>query len=103
MHIAVYVEPTKEFAHIGIMTICVARIVAPWERWKSSSLAVFRMIRYENQCVDCGFPCRYEACRYYKVEIPVCGECGEDADKLYRLDGEELCETCVLERLEVVE
>ena len=60
-------------------------------------------IRYENQCVDCGFPCRYEACRYYKVAIPVCDECGEDVDKLYRLDGDELCETCVLERLEVVE
>lgn len=63
-------------------------------------------VRYENQCVDCGFPCRYETCRYYKVAIPVCGECGEcgeDVDKLYRLDGEELCETCVLERLEVVE
>jgi len=60
-------------------------------------------IRYENQCVSCDFPCRYEACRYYKVAIPVCGECGGDVDKLYRMDGEELCEVCVLGRLEVVE
>lgn len=67
------------------------------------SLVVFKMTRYESQCVSCGFPCRYEACRYYKVAIPVCDECGEDVDKLYRLDGGEYCESCALDRLEVVE
>ena len=40
-------------------------------------------IRHENQCVDCGFPCKYEACRYYKVATPVCDNCGEDVEKLY--------------------
>lgn len=30
------------------------------------------MIRYESQCVSCGFPCRYEACRYYKVRVLEC-------------------------------
>lgn len=60
-------------------------------------------IRHENQCVDCGFPCKYEACRDYKVATPVCDNCGEDVEKLYLLDGEELCASCVLERLEVVE
>ena len=60
-------------------------------------------IRYESQCVDCGFPCRYEACRYYKVRVLDCDNCHDEVDKLYWLDGMELCESCVLERLEVAE
>lgn len=62
------------------------------------------MIRYENQCVDCGFPCRYEACRYYRVRVLECDCCHEDFDKLYiGVSGKELCAGCVLEELEVVE
>lgn len=61
------------------------------------------MIRYESQCVSCGFQCRYEACRYYKVRVLECDSCGDEVDKLYLLDGEELCESCVLDRLEVSE
>lgn len=61
------------------------------------------MIRYENQCVDCGFPCRYEACRYYKVRVLECDNCHDEFGKLYRFGGMDLCESCVLERLEVVE
>lgn len=59
--------------------------------------------RYESQCVSCGFPCRYGACRYYKVRILECDNCHEEVDKLYRMDDGEYCEQCVLERLEVVE
>lgn len=59
--------------------------------------------RYENQCVSCGFPCRYESCRYYKVKVLECDICHDEFEKLYWLDGMELCESCVLERLEVVE
>ncbi len=61
------------------------------------------MIRYENQCVDCGFPCRYGACRYYKVRVLECDNCHDEVDRLYQFDGMELHESCVLERLEVVE
>lgn len=61
------------------------------------------MTRYESQCVSCGFPCRREACRYYRVRVLECDCCHEEVDKLYRFDDEELCESCVLERLEVVE
>ncbi len=60
-------------------------------------------IRYENQCVSCGFPCRYEVCRYYKVKLLICDDCGEEFNTLYRFDGEELCGDCVLKRLEVAE
>lgn len=61
------------------------------------------MIRYESQCVDCGLPCIGNACRYYKVRILECDNCHEEFDRLYNFDGDELCESCVLERLEVIE
>lgn len=53
-------------------------------------------IIYENQCVDCGFPCRYEDCRHFKVRVLECDNCHDEVDKLYQLDGMELCESCVL-------
>lgn len=61
------------------------------------------MIRYESQCVNCGFPCRYEACPNYKVRILECDECGEARNKLYVVDGCELCEYHALQRLEAIE
>lgn len=62
------------------------------------------MTRYESQCADCGLPCRYEACRYYKVRILECDECGEECEKLYiGISGRELCAECALKELEVVE
>ena len=61
-------------------------------------------IRHESQCVDYGFPCRYEACRYYRVQVLECDCCHEEVDRLYiGLSGKELCSQCALDRLEVVE
>ncbi len=60
-------------------------------------------IKYESQCVSCGFPCRYEACRYYKVKLLICDDCGEEFDTLYRFDGKELCIDCIEKRLERIE
>ncbi len=60
--------------------------------------------RYENQCVDCGFSCRYEAYRHYRVRILECDNCGDEVEKLYiGVSGKELCAECALEELEVVE
>lgn len=62
------------------------------------------MIRYESQCVFCGFPCRHEACRYYMVRVLECDYFREESDRLYiGLLGKELCAECALEELEVVE
>ena len=52
------------------------------------------MITYENQCVDCGLPCIYEACRYYKVTVHYCNACDEEYAE-YKLGNEDLCEDCV--------
>lgn len=60
-------------------------------------------IKYESQCVSCRFPCRHEDCKNYKVKVLICDDCGEESDMLYRFGDEELCEDCVLKRLEVVE
>lgn len=73
---------------------------------KSSSLAVLQMAsRYEGWCVSCGLNCNdvSSPCRYYKVKVLEYDNCHDVVDKLYKLDGMELCESCVLERLEVVE
>lgn len=60
-------------------------------------------IRWESGCVDCGLPCIGNACRYYRVKILECDDCGEEVDTLYQYDSDELCADCVLKRLEVVE
>ena len=60
------------------------------------------MIAIENDCVDCGLPCIYEACKYYRVVHYYCDKCNEE-DILYNFDNEQLCFNCILERLERVE
>lgn len=50
------------------------------------------MIRYENECVDCGQPCIGSGCPYMNVYRRYCDICGELAD--YIVDGEDLCENC---------
>ncbi len=62
------------------------------------------MVKYESQCIQCGLPCRHEACSNYRVRVLECDNCGERADKLYiGVFGRELCESCALEEMEVVE
>lgn len=60
------------------------------------------MVKYENECVSCGFPCRHDACRYYRVKHLYCDKCGCEVDKLYILDDEELCDECVLKALDTL-
>lgn len=61
------------------------------------------MIKYENGCVDCSLPCLGSFCPLYNEKHYYCDECGEDCDTLYYSDnGEELCNTCILDTLEKV-
>lgn len=55
----------------------------------------------ENDCVDCGLPC-FDNCPYKRVPHYYCDECNEEGP-LYYLDGQELCEHCLLEKMEKVE
>lgn len=64
------------------------------------------MIRVENDCCGCAvpaYPCLGDSCPLRHQKHYYCDSCGDEAEKLYRLDGMDLCESCVLERLEVVE
>ena len=60
------------------------------------------MIKIENECVNCGLPCIFSACPYYKVVRFYCDECNDEAE-LYFFDDEELCLDCIEKRLERVE
>ena len=61
------------------------------------------MIYYTNECVDCGLPCLFESCPYYKVRHSKCDFCSNEDVKLYRYNGHEICEECLLKEFEVVE
>ncbi|MEE0264369.1 MAG: hypothetical protein UD936_01980 [Acutalibacteraceae bacterium] len=62
------------------------------------------MTRFENQCVNCGMlPCLGSSCPNRNVRVLNCDDCGQAADKLYVLNGDEICERCLLKGLEVIE
>ena len=59
------------------------------------------MVKIESGCVDCGLPCLYNSCPYYKRIAYECDSCGEES-KLYWFDNCQLCIDCITERLEEV-
>ena len=63
---------------------------------------VFYMIKFENECVDCGLPCIYNSCPYYRVPRLYCDDCGFEAE-LFWFDDKQLCIDCIEGRLERVE
>lgn len=65
------------------------------------------MVTIKNECCDCksaGFPCRGDSCPLLRVESHTCDNCGITGDSIYEplyfLDGEELCQDCLLSKLE---
>ena len=58
---------------------------------------------YESDCVSCGFPCMYESCPHYQVEVFVCDFCREENVKLYEYDNSEICKECLLEQFPIVD
>ena len=63
------------------------------------------MITYEDECVGCPteMGCMGSACPYRNVPHLYCDKCEDDVEKLYKYDGEELCEECLLKEFEVIE
>lgn len=57
-----------------------------------------------SECVGCPkeMGCIYNSCPYYAVVRYYCDECGEE-EELYEFDGQKLCASCVLKKLEKVE
>lgn len=56
------------------------------------------MIAYENECVGCPkeMGCLGSSCPNRNVEHLYCDRCGDDCEVLYDVDGEQLCEECLL-------
>ena len=61
------------------------------------------MIYHTNECVDCGLPCLYESCPYYRVKHYKCDFCEEEDVKLYDYNGWQICEECLLKEFPVIE
>ena len=59
------------------------------------------MVKYENECVDCGLPCIGITCPYRRVPHYYCDECKDETD-IYEFDNEELCINCIEKRLDKV-
>lgn len=54
---------------------------------------------WRNNCCSCAtesYPCIGDACQYRHVPYLICDDCGTDyEDRLYILDGQEVCADCV--------
>ena len=63
------------------------------------------MITYEDECVGCPteMGCMGSACPYRNVPHLYCDKCEEEVEKLYKYDGDEICEECLLKEFEVIE
>lgn len=64
------------------------------------------MIKYEDECVGCrgsGMQCRGISCRNRCVKRLYCDECGEDSDRLYIYDGQQICQECLLDLYDFIE
>lgn len=57
------------------------------------------MKKIENECVDCGQPCRGNACPYRNVPRYYCDICGDLLDRYnhYVVDNQDYCEECLLD------
>ena len=63
------------------------------------------MIYQTNECVGCPLDmgCLYYTCPYKNTYRFKCDYCGEEDVKLYKYDGYQICEECLLKEFEVVE
>ena len=64
------------------------------------------MITYEDECCGCavpGYPCIGSNCQNRHVKHLYCDKCKDDVEKLYKYDGQYLCEDCLLEEFEVID
>ena len=53
------------------------------------------MVYYEDRCCDCtaaAYPCTFCGLRHYKVVE--CDCCGEEVDRLFDVDGRQVCIEC---------
>ena len=52
------------------------------------------MVKYENECVDCGLPCLGSSCPYRRVPHIYCDRCGEEIYEGDITEEYHLCDEC---------
>ena len=62
------------------------------------------MIEYRDECVGCPpeDDCLGTICQNRNVRHLYCDECGDEVDRLYKVENEEICEDCLKEMFEVI-
>ena len=61
------------------------------------------MVKYENECVDCGKPCLGTACPNRRVKHLYCDYCNQEVNTLYEFGQyDEICGECLLKEFEVI-
>jgi hypothetical protein len=58
------------------------------------------VIKYENNCIGCDYCMQ---CGADHTPIYICDECGDEVNTLYKLEGQQLCSSCVLNSLPEVD
>lgn len=64
------------------------------------------MITERNECCGCAvpaYPCLGDSCLRRHTAVLICDECGDEVEKLYKVDGMQLCSRCALNELEEVD
>ena len=64
------------------------------------------MITERNECCGCAvpaYPCLGDSCPRRHTAVLICDECGDEVEKLYKVDGMQLCGRCALNELEEVD
>lgn len=57
------------------------------------------MLAYEDGCVDCGRPCYGRICPHRRTKVLLCDCCEAEVERLYIVDGEQLCFDCAVDEL----
>ena len=62
------------------------------------------MVKYQDDCVQCGQPCLGSACEYHNAPHYYCDECGDECseDDMYAFEDQELCADCLLSKTKII-
>lgn len=57
------------------------------------------MTRIENDCCGCDLPCMGASCPERRVPHTYCDVCGNEAEEMYEVDGDDICADCLTDYL----
>lgn len=62
---------------------------------------VIKLVKSENECLNCGLQCSGHYCPNYSVSHYYCDNCTEET-QLYEYEGMELCLNCIEKKLDKI-